>query len=244
MMVSPLAVIPKKEPGKFRLIHNLSRPVGSSVNDGIPRDLCTVRYSSVDCALRLILRAGRGALLAKVDIESAFRLLPVHPQSYPLLGFRFDGAYFYDRCLPMGCSISCSYFEMFSSFLHWVVVQRAGLDAVVHYLDDFLFIGPADSDDCSRLKGAFESMAAEFGIPLARDKSEGPVSSLVFLGIELDSENLVTRLPVRSGAVRQYGSLAIPSFIGPARGPRCVLEVVILGWDIWASGYPGGGNGV
>ena len=33
--VSPLGVVPKKVPGEFRMIHHLSFPSGSSVNDGI-----------------------------------------------------------------------------------------------------------------------------------------------------------------------------------------------------------------
>ncbi|XP_067044266.1 uncharacterized protein, partial [Acropora muricata] len=33
--ISPLGVVPKKTPGEFRLIHHLSYPKGSSVNDGI-----------------------------------------------------------------------------------------------------------------------------------------------------------------------------------------------------------------
>ena len=33
--VSPLGVVPIKTPGEFRLIHHLSFPKGTSVNDGI-----------------------------------------------------------------------------------------------------------------------------------------------------------------------------------------------------------------
>ena len=61
------------------------------------------------------------ATMAKADIESAFRLLPVHPDSFHLLGFQLDGLFYFDKCLPMGCAISCVYFEAFSTFLEWVV---------------------------------------------------------------------------------------------------------------------------
>ncbi|KAJ1152220.1 hypothetical protein NDU88_004997 [Pleurodeles waltl] len=91
---SPLGVVPKKEPGQFRLIHNLSAPRGSSVNDAIDPQLYSVRYASVDNAIDKERALGRGALLAKNDIESAFRLLPVHPADYHLLGFQFRGEYF------------------------------------------------------------------------------------------------------------------------------------------------------
>ena len=44
---SPLYVIPKSTPGKFRLIHDLSKPTGCSVNDNIPDSLKSVQYCSV-----------------------------------------------------------------------------------------------------------------------------------------------------------------------------------------------------
>ncbi|XP_053139324.1 spermatogenesis-associated protein 7 homolog [Hemicordylus capensis] len=41
-----LGVMPKKAPGEYRLIHHLSFPHGSSVNDGIPAEFCLVRDTS------------------------------------------------------------------------------------------------------------------------------------------------------------------------------------------------------
>ncbi|KAM9323893.1 complement factor B-like [Gastrophryne carolinensis] len=81
MVVSPLGVVPKKEKGKFRLIHHLSFPKGGSVNDGIDRELSSVAYTSFDFALAMVREAGPGALMGKTDIEAAFRLLPVHPEN-------------------------------------------------------------------------------------------------------------------------------------------------------------------
>lgn len=66
--------------------------------------------------------------MTKTDVESAFRLLPVHPQSVYLLGCCWQGSYFVDRCLPMGCSISCALFEAFSSFFEWAVREVAGVN--------------------------------------------------------------------------------------------------------------------
>ncbi|KAM4694411.1 uncharacterized protein O3C94_004897 [Discoglossus pictus] len=196
LRISPLGLVPKKEPGTFRLIHHLSYPKGHSVNDGIDQELSSVSYASVKQAVRLVRRAGRGALLAKVDIKSAFRLLPIHPVSQQLLGCAILGKFFVDLCLPMGCSISCSFFEKFSTFLHWVLSIKTGLHSVVHYLDDFLFVGPADSADCLRLMQGFKDLAEEFGIPLAVDKSEGPCQVLSFLGIEVDTMRMECRLPL------------------------------------------------
>ena len=48
LKVSPLGVIPKKQPGESRMIHHLSFPYGGSVNDFFPAELCSVHYASVD----------------------------------------------------------------------------------------------------------------------------------------------------------------------------------------------------
>ena len=45
VQLSPFGVIPKKrKPGRWRLIVNLSAPEGSSVNDGIAKELSRVEY--------------------------------------------------------------------------------------------------------------------------------------------------------------------------------------------------------
>lgn len=58
LVVSPLGVVPKKEPGKFRLIHHLSFPKGGSVNDAIDQGACSVTYTSFDAAVGWVRRYG------------------------------------------------------------------------------------------------------------------------------------------------------------------------------------------
>ena len=67
--ISPLGIIPKKVPGEFRLIHHLSFPKWSSVNDGIPPEHTSVHYATIDGAIKLIKSAGPGCFLAKTDIK-------------------------------------------------------------------------------------------------------------------------------------------------------------------------------
>ena len=71
----------------------LSSPEGQKVNDRIQPDLCSLTYVSVDDAARIIVQAGRGALLAKVDIKSAYWLVPVHPEDRLLLGMAWAWNY-------------------------------------------------------------------------------------------------------------------------------------------------------
>ncbi len=90
--ISRFGVIPKPhKPGKWRLILDLSHPEGASVNDGIDPQLSTLSYVSVDNIAEAILALGRGALLAKIDVQSAYRVVPVHPVDRKLLGMRWHG---------------------------------------------------------------------------------------------------------------------------------------------------------
>ncbi len=78
---SPFGVIPKKgRPGKWRLIVNLSVPEGRSVNEGIDKELCRVKYMSIDNVVQRVLQLGVGAEIAKADISKAYRNVPVHPR--------------------------------------------------------------------------------------------------------------------------------------------------------------------
>ena len=55
--VNRFGVIPKRhQPGKWRLITDLSHPQGTSVNDSIEPELCSLSYTSVDEAVRLVIK--------------------------------------------------------------------------------------------------------------------------------------------------------------------------------------------
>ena len=64
----------------------LSHPEGVSVNDGIEPELCSLSCMSVDEAVRRICVQRWGILLAKLDMENAYRVGPIHPTDSILLG--------------------------------------------------------------------------------------------------------------------------------------------------------------
>ena len=166
LQCSPIGLVPKHEPGSFRLIHHLSYPLGSSINDFINKEDCTVHYTSFDAAVHVVMSAGHNAWMAKSDIKSAFRLLPVAPSEYELLGFQFQGKFYYDKCLPMGCSVSCSLFETFSTFLEFQVKKVSQSVGITHYLEDFLFVGESASS-CAALLQTFRAIPMRFNFIFA-----------------------------------------------------------------------------
>ncbi len=106
LQISPFGVIPKRNrPNKWHLIVDVSSPEGLSVNDDLDRVLCSIRYSSIDDAVNLIRKLGSGALLAKLDLREAYRIVPVHPRDRPRLGMQWKHAIYLDTALPFGlCS--------------------------------------------------------------------------------------------------------------------------------------------
>ena len=87
LYVNRFGVTPKgHNTGKWRLNLDLSYPPSYSVNDGIDPDLCSLKYSTVKQVATVAATYLRGALLATIDIESAYRLIPVHLLDRPLHG--------------------------------------------------------------------------------------------------------------------------------------------------------------
>lgn len=166
LRTSPIGLVNKSD-GSFRLIMHLSFPNGCCVNDFVDPNETSVKYTSFDEVIDMVSSLGKGARLGVQDIKSAFRLLPISPGDFDLLGIYFDGNFYVDKSLPFGCSIACALFEKFSTFLHWLVVSSAGKHSVKHYLDDFIFGGSANSDDCLVLMNTFTELCNELGVPIA-----------------------------------------------------------------------------
>ena len=70
-----------------------------------------------------------------------------------------------------------------------------GISAVLHYLDDFFFCGPAHSSICEHFLKVAIALCEQLGLPVAMEKVFGPSTTLIFLGIEIDSIQQVKRLP-------------------------------------------------
>lgn len=190
-----IGVVPKGHTtGKWRLITDLSFPPGYSVNDGIDPALCSLSYVSIDSVAVVVASLGAGSLLAKIGIESAYRLVPVHPDDRLLLGIEWEGQIYCDAMLPFGLRSSAKIFTAFADALEWIVRQK-GVRHIEHYLDDFVVVGAPHSSQCADSLRTLTLTCQELGVPLATEKCEGPTSCLTFLGIELDTIAWSMRLP-------------------------------------------------
>ena len=77
---SPLGLVPKMVDGTqtgWQTIFDLSFPHPNSVNDGVPTQLGTLSYESLETAIKLVAKHGRHCKMLKRDIKPAFRHIPI-----------------------------------------------------------------------------------------------------------------------------------------------------------------------
>ncbi len=81
-----------------------------------------------------------------LDVQAAYRQIPVHPDYRWLLGTRWENGVFFDSTLPWSAP------NIFSAVADAAqrVVQMAGVHAVIQYLDDLLLVGALASDECGQ----------------------------------------------------------------------------------------------
>ncbi len=194
---SPLSIREKSTPGQFRLLHNLLFPYNDqSVNSNIPQQFKTVQYSTILDAIKIIQSYGKGACMAKSDIKSAFRIVPLHPSEYHRMGFKWRNKFYYDKFLAMGHSEACRIFETISDALLYILNNTFKITSVVKIIDDFLFIGSCRRE-CEHNLNIFLNLCEYLGVPIAYNKTTmDPTTTIEFLGIELDTQAMVARLPV------------------------------------------------
>lgn len=192
---SPFGVIPKRnQVNKWRLILDLSSPEGKSVNDGIPKELVSLTYMSVDDVVYEVVRRGKGTLLAKMDVQQAYRNIPVHPQDRHLLGMLWQEKVFVDLVLPFGLRSAPLLFSAAADALQWVA-ERNGVSWVKHYINDFVTLGSPGSPECANNMATVKKVFAKANLPLDPAKEEGPSTCVGVLGVELDTVKLEIRLP-------------------------------------------------
>ena len=195
-VVNPLSARDKAG-GGVRLILDLSAPRGASINDGIDAADFRLSYTTIDEAVRLIFAlGGRGSLLAKVDVRAAFKLIPVRPDQRRLLGFRWNGHFYYQTALSFGSRSSPRIFNDFADCLEALFQQRAGRTEIRKYLDDFWAVCPGDAPaDAAQAYAGMIQICATVGVPLAAEKCTEPSTRMTLLGLDLDTDRLTIALP-------------------------------------------------
>lgn len=195
---SPMGAFRKRLSNKVRTIHDLSWKPGSAVNDFIGNEVSSVQYITVDHAVEMIKKSGRGALQCKIDMEDAYKNIIVRPEDWNLLGSSWtddegNTVFYIDHVLPFGLRSSARLFDNFASCLEFFM-RMAGCQFVLHYLDDFWTCGSPGTMGCYNNLDKMLWVCSATGMPVNHGKTVIPVTCLEFLGVEIDSVEMELRI--------------------------------------------------
>ena len=137
----------------------------------------------------------------------------------------WKGEIYIDHCIPFGLRSAPKLFNTLADLLSWVT-QKARVSFLIHYLDDYLTIGPPLSQIC-QYNVDITSLCKGLGVPLSADKMEGPATSLSFLSIILNTCCMEIRLP----ADKLLRAQEMIKACLPRKRPR---KEIVTGWHITA----------
>src|SRR3954447_10926132 len=188
--ICPLNIVPKGDK-KWRLIQDLSSPQKHSVNDGILH--IPTQWQLIDDALQLIYDAGKGCHLVKMDVKSAYRQLPVHPNDWHLFGFVCEELLFIDTYLPFGCRSSGCIWERYAQPAQWILSRHYAIHRSARWVDDFLFVFDAanSKEQVSVARKAFD----DIGMPMDQGKEVGPSTELTYIGYLINTADFTIGVP-------------------------------------------------
>ena len=189
--VSPLNSVPKSDTTERRIIFDLSWPVGSSVHDGIQPGSYLAQeidlvYPTVDLITDRVAALGSGCLLFKQDLKRAYRQFPVDPRDYPLLGYFWNGNFYFDVVLPMGLRTASMACQHATNPVRYIL-STAGCH-VFNYWDDF--VGVALLSRALRDYEFCGSLLNELGLQESPSKACPPSTTLNCLGVEINTVDM------------------------------------------------------
>ena len=196
MHISPLMTREKTGSDNRRTIVDLSWPHGSSVNHGVEKNRYLqayyyLSYPSVDHIVDYLKRLGPGALIYKVDISRAFRHLRIDPGDLDLLGLHHK-SYYLDGSLAFGFRHGSFFFQKCSDAIRYIM-KKFGYPNLLNYIDDLIYIGLP-----SNITASYEfllQLLQELGLDISENKLVAPSTSVVCLGILVDSVNRTISIP-------------------------------------------------
>lgn len=132
--------------------------------------------------------------LAEMDLESANWIVPVSPTDRPLFAMHWKGNLYFNTRLLFSLRLAHKIFSAAADALQWSM-EWGGVLWVAHYLDDFITMGAAGSDECHlNLERMLLSCSRLGVLVVVQSKCEGPSMAIVFLGFLIDSREMTASL--------------------------------------------------
>ena len=102
----------------------------------------TSKVSSFLSATATVCSAGKGSLLMKLVLKDAYRHIPICSTDWNLLGFQWEGKYYYPA-VPMFSSKSIPYiFNLCIEVLHWIIEHHLPMSLVTIWIISCQYSSP------------------------------------------------------------------------------------------------------
>ena len=191
--IQSIGAVPKKDSAVPRPITDCSRPFENSLNAYLYADKFS--FATIEHAVN---QSTPNCFYSVIDIESAYRWVPVYPPHTQLQGFRwtFNGEphenYYVDNYLCFGLSIAPAIFNRISCAIVRMM-ERAG-HKCLSYLDDFLVVAETFLA-CRSAQYYLINLLIRLGFAINWAKIVGPKQRIQFLGLLIDSVLARIELP-------------------------------------------------
>ena len=195
-VISPLLCVPKRDSVKLHVVHDLSFPEGSSVNDSISSDhyldqFFKLRLPGIHRLVEFVNAKGRGCHVFKKDLQRAYHQIPIDPQDYPLLGLYNDGSLYFHTALPFGLRSATMICQHTTKSVAYIL-NTEGISVDV-YINDFY---SAKSSDSSELSFQWmDSLFVELGLMDAPEKDTPPSHQMLCLGVWINTLDMTLFVP-------------------------------------------------
>jgi hypothetical protein len=185
----------KKGSDSRRVIMDLSFPEGTSVNDGIPKNMylgeqTELTYAKVDDLVDMVL-SHQKPLVWKIDLKRAFRQIPVDPRDYPMLGIAWDQQLYFDTSIPFGVRTGSYCCQRMTNAITYMMKRRN--HDIINYVDDLA--GCGEPDEAWSGFHHMQDLIARLGLTAAEDKTCEPSDYMVFLGILFNLQDQLLQIP-------------------------------------------------
>ena len=194
---SPLMTREKSTSNKRRVISDMKFPIESSINAYIPKNTILGKTrphhlpKSDDIITAVDFTYGQYYLYT-LDIENAYKNLPVDPLDWPLLTFRWKGKYYIENRLPFGSRNSSVTMQTVASAII-DILKKFDITSWM-YLDDLLVMSKGWAKAQKDVQTVTE-IFKKLGLPTVPAKAQGLAQAVTWIGVVFNMADFTISVP-------------------------------------------------
>ena len=181
--ISPIFLVPKKNPGEYRMILNLKK-----LNESVP-----YRHFKMDNFESVLKLIKPGCFMASIDLRHAYYSVFIAEEDQVKLRFQKSGILYQFQCLPNGIAFAPRIFTKIMKPIYSSLRVQGYTNS--GYIDDSILLGDT-FNECEQNVSETQTLMTNVGFMIHENKSVLiPTHNLTFLGNDIDSVKMIITLP-------------------------------------------------